>query len=207
MMGVIVASPWSSAATPPMPDSLKRRLRALLPDPERLQENRWLRWLGPALQRRHLWHFSRKGVALGVALGVFFGLLIPVAQIPAAATGAVVLRANLPMAVASTLVTNPVTFAPVYLAAYQIGRLVLGEDAAPAAQDDAARAPAVLASEPAQDASWLARLGSVGKPLVVGLGILAVGCGALVYVLISAGWALRVRWKRRRQLRQRQAAR
>ena len=205
MMGAIVASPWSSAATPPMLDSLKRRLRALLPEPERLQENRWLRWLGPALQRRHLWHFSRKGVALGVALGVFFGLLIPVAQIPAAATGAVVLRANLPMAVASTLVTNPVTFAPVYLAAYQIGRLVLGEDAAPAAQDDAARAPAVLATEPAQDASWLARLGSVGKPLVVGLGILAVGCGALVYVLISAGWALRVRWKRRRQLRQRQA--
>ncbi len=205
MMGAIVASPWSSAATPPMLDSLKRRLRALLPDPERLQQNRWLRWLGPALQRRHLWHFSRKGVALGVALGVFFGLLIPVAQIPAAATGAVVLRANLPMAVASTLVTNPVTFAPVYLAAYQIGRLVLGEDAAPAAQDDAARAPAVLATEPAQDASWLARLGSVGKPLVVGLGILAVGCGALVYVLISAGWALRVRWKRRRQLRQRQA--
>lgn len=190
-----------------MLDSLKRRLRALLPEPERLQENRWLRWLGPALQRRHLWHFSRKGVALGVALGVFFGLLIPVAQIPAAATGAVVLRANLPMAVASTLVTNPVTFAPVYLAAYQIGRLVLGEDAAPAAQDDAALAPAALATEPAQDAGWLARLGAVGKPLVVGLGILAVGCGALVYVLISAGWALRVRWKRRRQLRQRQATR
>jgi hypothetical protein len=184
-----------------MLDSLKRRLRALLPEPERLQQNRWLRWLGPALQRRHLWHFSRKGVALGVALGVFFGLLIPVAQIPAAATGAVVLRANLPMAVASTLVTNPVTFAPVYLAAYQIGRLVLGEEAAA----EAAPAPAVLATEPAQDAGWLARLGSVGKPLVVGLGILAVGCGALVYVLISAGWALRVRWKRRRQLRQRQA--
>ena len=205
MMGAIVASPWSSAATPPMLDALKRRLRALLPDPERLQQNRWLRWLGPALQRRHLWHFSRKGVALGVALGVFFGLLIPVAQIPAAATSAVLLRANLPMAVASTLVTNPVTFAPVYLAAYQLGRLVLGEGAAPGAQGDAALAPAVLAAEPAQEAGWLARLGAVGKPLVVGLGILAVGCGALVYVLISAGWALRVRWRRRRQLRQRQA--
>lgn len=187
-------------------DALKRRLRALLPEPERLQQNRWLRWLGPALQQRHLWHFGRKGVALGVALGVFFGLLIPVAQIPAAATGAVVLRANLPMAVASTLVTNPVTFAPVYLAAYQIGRLVLGEETAPEAESDAALAPAVLAAEPApEEPGWMARLGSVGKPLVVGLGILAVGCGLLVYLLISAGWALRVRWKRRRQLRQRQA--
>jgi uncharacterized protein (DUF2062 family) len=187
-------------------DVMKRRLRALLPDAERLQQNRWLRWLGPALQQRHLWHFSRKGVALGVALGVFFGLLIPVAQIPAAATGAVVLRANLPMAVASTLVTNPVTFAPVYLAAYQIGRLVLGEEAAPEAKTEAALAPAALADEPApEEPGWLARLGSVGKPLVVGLGILAVGCGVLVYVLISAGWALRVRWKRRCQLRQRRA--
>ena len=184
-----------------MLDSLKKRLRALLPDPERLQQNRWLRWMGPALQQRHLWHFSRKGVALGVALGVFFGLLIPVAQIPAAATSAVVLRANLPMAVASTLVTNPVTFAPVYLAAYQLGQLVLGEDAPVPASADAA-----LATPPADEGQgWLARLGSVGKPLVVGLGILAVGCGALVYLLISAGWALRVRWKRRRQLRQRQA--
>jgi len=188
-----------------MLDALKQRLRALLPDPERLQQNRWLRWLGPALQQRHLWHFSRKGVALGVALGVFFGLLIPVAQIPAAATSAVVLRANLPMAVASTLVTNPVTFAPVYLAAYQLGRLVLGEDTGAEAPGEPVLGPAVLSTDATgDDTGWLARMGSVGKPLVVGLGILAVGCGVLVYVLISAGWALRVRWKRRRQLRQRQ---
>lgn len=189
-----------------MLDSLKQRLRALLPDPERLQQNRWLRWLGPALKQRHLWHFSRKGVALGVALGVFFGLLIPVAQIPAAATGAVVLRANLPMAVASTLVTNPVTFAPVYLAAYQLGQFVLGEQTAPEATSEAILESAVLTTEATgAEPGWLARLGSVGKPLVLGLGILAVGFGVLVYVLISAGWALRVRWKRRRQLRQRQA--
>lgn len=189
-----------------MSDALKRRLRALLPDRDRLQHNRWLRWLGPALTQRHLWHFGRKGVALGVALGVFFGLLIPVAQIPAAATSAVLLRANLPMAVASTLVTNPVTFAPVYLAAYQLGRLVLGEDAAADNPGDAEISPAVLATSPAPaEGGWMARLGAVGKPLLVGLGILAVGCGVLAYVLISAGWALRVRWRRRRQLRQRQA--
>ena len=70
---------------------MKNRLKTWLPKPETLQSNRWLRWMGPVLNHPRLWHFSRKGIALGLALGIFFGLLIPVAQIPFAATLAVVL--------------------------------------------------------------------------------------------------------------------
>ena len=66
---------------------------------------------------------------MGVAVGVFFGLLLPVAQIPVSAAVAVLLRANLPMAVASTLVTNPVTFGPVYYGAYRLGKALLGASA------------------------------------------------------------------------------
>ncbi|MCU0762467.1 MAG: DUF2062 domain-containing protein [Hydrogenophaga sp.] len=106
---------------------MKNRLKSWLPKPEELLNNRWLRWLGPALRHPRLWHFSRKGIAMGMALGIFFGLLIPVAQIPFSAATAVLLRANLPMAVASTLVTNPVTFGPVYYGAYHLGKAVLGE--------------------------------------------------------------------------------
>ena len=107
-----------------------QRLKARLPTPHSIRDNRWLRWMGPALHHPRLWHFSRKGIALGLALGIFFGLLVPVAQIPLSAAAAVALRANLPMAVASTLVTNPVTFGPVYFGAYQLGKFVLGEDTA-----------------------------------------------------------------------------
>ena len=81
---------------------MKQKFKQWLPDPETVRTNRWLRWMGPILKHPRLWHFSRKGIALGLALGIFFGLLIPVAQIPFAAATAVVLRANLPMAVAST---------------------------------------------------------------------------------------------------------
>src|SRR4051794_35702085 len=100
---------------------MKNKLRQYIriPSREHLQSNRWLRWLGPLLNDPRLWHMSRRGIALGLALGVFFGLLIPVAQIPVSAAAAVLLRANLPMAAASTFVTNPVTFGPVYYGAYR----------------------------------------------------------------------------------------
>ena len=74
---------------------MKSKFKKWLPDPESVRANRWLRCMGPVLNQPRLWHFSRKGIALGLALGIFFGLLIPVAQTPFAATMAVVLRANL----------------------------------------------------------------------------------------------------------------
>ncbi|MDZ4361464.1 MAG: DUF2062 domain-containing protein, partial [Variovorax sp.] len=74
---------------------LPPRIKSWLPTPDSLRSNRWLRWMGPVLADPRLWHFSRKGIALGVALGIFFGLLIPVAQMPASALFAVILRANL----------------------------------------------------------------------------------------------------------------
>jgi uncharacterized protein (DUF2062 family) len=113
----------------------------MLPSAEALRANRWLRWLGPALHHPKLWHISRRGLALGMALGVFFGLLIPLAQIPLSAAAAVALRANVPAAVASTLVTNPVTFGPIYYAAWRVGSAMLGEpgDTAPPSQVAAAR--------------------------------------------------------------------
>lgn len=53
--------------------------------PETLQTNRSLRRIGPVLNQSRLWHFSRKGIALGPALGIFLGALILVAKIPFAA--------------------------------------------------------------------------------------------------------------------------
>jgi len=187
---------------------MKDRIRRWLPTPEAVRSNRWLRWLGPLLNQPRLWHFSRRGIALGLAIGVFFGLLIPVAQIPAAATVAVLFRANLPMAVASTLVTNPVTFGPVYYGAYRLGQAVLGEEAANPAKVERDLARMQQMGESDKDAvstlkSWWQRFSRVGKPLVLGLAIVATCSGLLVYALVTGVWALRVRWQRRRRLRDR----
>ncbi len=188
---------------------MMHRFKKPLPTRESLHNNRWLRWLGPALHHPRLWHMSRKGIAMGLALGVFFGLLIPIAQIPFSATMAVLLRANLPMAVASTLVTNPVTFGPVYYGAYKLGKFVLREDAL-----DADEVAEVLAQTQPEEVvedtgfwervqTWWGHLGRVGKPLLVGLGIVATATGLAAYFLVSGLWALKIRWSLRKRLRNR----
>lgn len=183
---------------------MKARFNRLLPDRERIQSNRWLRWLGPSLMHPRLWHFSRRGVAVGVSLGVFFGLLIPIAQIPFAAGMAVLMRANVPAAVASTLVTNPVTFAPVYLAAHRLGSALLGKPAP--APDEVPTLPVTPRADtsPVEPGWWRSvwrGVLSLGKPLLLGLSILAVSAGLLTYGLIMLVWRLRIvwQWKRRRQ--------
>jgi hypothetical protein len=176
-----------------------KRLRDWLPSAEAIRSNRWLRWLGPALHHPRLWHMSRRGLALGMALGFFFGLLVPLAQIPLSAAAAVALRANVPAAVASTLVTNPLTFGPVYYAAWRIGSAILGDPA------EAPRLPPAADEDVPADESWweraTRRILGVGKPLVLGLAILATAVGVATYFLVSAVWKLSVLWKRHRRRR------
>lgn len=166
--------------------------RRLIPSREALLANRWLHWLAPWLGHPKLWHWSRRGVALGVALGVFFGLLIPLAQIPVTAAAAVVLRANLPAAAASTLISNPVTFAPLYYAAYQLGAWVTGESTPPVEDEEARNLPEA-------DKTLWQRVSTLGKPLLVGLSIMACLAGALTYLVIDLlwRWRTRARWRRR----------
>lgn len=175
---------------------MKQRLKHLLPTADQVRENRWLRWLGPALFRPQLWHITRRGVALGVALGFFFGLLIPVAQIPLSAASAVILRANLPAAIASTLVTNPITFAPIYYGAYRIGTALIGNGTQPPDIEVAH----TLEKSSGETGSWIARITALGKPLLLGLLIMACSAGVLVYLLIMGLWRLKIMlaWRRRR---------
>lgn len=174
-----------------------KRLRGLLPTREKLENNRWLRWLAPWLGHPRLWQWSRRGVALGVALGIFFGLLIPLAQIPLTAAAAIILRVNLPAAAASTLVTNPVTFGPVYFAAYKLGSWITGDTTLPPSGDS------LPVEDGAEDRTLLERIKALGKPLLTGLAVMAFSIGMLTYFVIDWLWRWRTarRW-RRRSLRQ-----
>ena len=89
-------------------------LKSLLPTHDSIKKSRLLSWLGPRIHDPSLWHVNRRAVARGVAIGAFFGLMVPVAQIPAAAIASLLLRGNLWIAAVSTLVSNPFTYAPIY---------------------------------------------------------------------------------------------
>ncbi|WP_413925864.1 DUF2062 domain-containing protein [Candidatus Accumulibacter phosphatis] len=164
--------------------ALIQRLRALVPSREQLAANPWLRGLAPYLADPKLWHWSRRGVAMGVAIGLFIGFLIPVAQILLAAAVAVFLRANVAVAAAGTLVTNPLTVPPIYYAAYHLGAWATG--ASPTA--------AISLADPT---SIGANLGAIGIPLFAGLAIAASFAAVASYLLISQVWIWRVSTKRR----------
>jgi uncharacterized protein (DUF2062 family) len=186
------------------------RIRRLMPSHESVANNRWLRWLGPSVLHPRLWHVSRRGVAAGAAIGVFFAFITPIAQIPLSAAACVVLRANVPVSIVATLVNTPPTFGPVYYAAWKVGSWVLAEPiddehtpqvlaqvAAPAS------AAASGAAMPASGSWWermTAGLASIGKPLFVGALIFSVGFSTLAYFLCNGIWHWRVRGKRRRRL-------
>lgn len=176
------------------------RVRRYLPDPHTLRQHRALRWMAPWLQHPRLWHVNRRGIAMGFAIGVFFGLLIPVAQIFFAAMAALLLRANIPAAVGSTLITNPITFAPVYYAAYHLGAWMLGQAEVPVADVNLER---VAAKTETGLALWVDRLATVGAPLATGLLTLAVCLSVLIYFAVHWAWRLHIvrAWQRRKARR------
>jgi uncharacterized protein (DUF2062 family) len=156
-----------------------------LPSAEEVQSYRSLRWLGPLLRRPWLWHFDRRSVAAGAAIGVFFGFMIPVLQIACAALAALVLRANLPVAAVATLVSNPFTYAPIGVLAYRTGAALLGEPVAPA---EAAAIERSGDDVPLPAESWRARIAALGKPIVVGLAVFAAAGALLAWLGVNLVW-------------------
>jgi hypothetical protein len=47
-----------------VPQAMINRIKRLMPKPETMANNRWLKWLGPSLLHPRLWHLSRLGGGL-----------------------------------------------------------------------------------------------------------------------------------------------
>lgn len=156
--------------------------------------------MAPLLRRPWLWQLSRRRVALGAGIGVFFGFIVPIAQIAGAALLAIVLRANLPVAAVATLVSNPLTYAPIAVLAHATGAALLGEAVTPGAVEALAAAGAA-ADASVVDPGWIERIQAVGKPLLLGLAVFAVVGGIGAWALVHAAWMLAAWLKLRRRNR------
>lgn len=179
----------------------RKFFRKYLPSHESVRDNRHIARFGGFLRHPNLWHLNRRSVAGGVAVGMFSGLVPGPLQMLTAALLAVPLRVNLPVALATTLYTNPLTIGPLYLLAYLIGRLVVGGHAAPVTPPPDVAWSQLGASIEAYT-QWVLAL---GMPLAVGIPILALILAALGYACVQIGWRAYVirAWRRRGQLRSR----
>lgn len=176
-------------------------MKRFLPTRDSIKQNRLLRWLGPRIHDPVLWHINRNSVAKGVAIGAFFGLMVPIAQIPAAAIAALILRGNLWVAAIATLISNPFTYGPIYIFAYRLGSSILPPAVASGAVPAEDHATTTL--------QWLIDaihwLTGIGRPLALGMLIMAVTAAAVGYFGMLLIWRIKVVIKRRRQRSERSA--
>lgn len=171
-----------------------KRLKPWLPRREKLERSRILRPFAHLIAHPTVWRFNRRGVARGIALGLFLGFLLPFgAQTLAAAALAFGVRANLPVAVLGTTVTNPFTFPFVYFVAYKTGQAILSLKAG---ADRMVLAPA---PDTALGRAWEWIVTTLG-PTYLGLTVFAVVGAAVGYLSVNLAWRLSVsgRWRRRR---------
>jgi hypothetical protein len=174
----------------------RKFLKRLMPSVDKVREVKALGVFGDALFHPALWHLNRRSAAGGVAAGLFCGLIPGPFQMLGAGIAAILFRVNLPVALLTTLYTNPVTIVPLYLIAYKIGVLALGATGG--------RTP-----EPPPDWVW-SQLGAslqaygqwmlgLGAPLVLGVFLLACLLAASGYVVVRMLWSiyLRIAWAAR----------
>jgi uncharacterized protein (DUF2062 family) len=100
-----------------------------VPCREQLEHNRWVRPFAHHLLRPELWRLTRRSVPRGVALGLFVGVMIPLAHFVVAAFIAIFIRANIPAAMLATFIGFPVIYVALLAAAAKIGGLLLRVDA------------------------------------------------------------------------------
>lgn len=179
---------------------MRKFFRKLVPHHDTVRKNRWLRPFRSWLRHPDLWHLRRHSVAGGIAVGLFCGLIPGPLQMASAALLAVLLRVNLPLALLTTLYTNPLTIVPLYLAAYEIGAWVMG------AHNGGAGLHVALPDF--EWGNWLSELWTwleaLGKPLLVGLPLLALGLAVGGYFAVRVAWYLVVvyKWRMRRRRRE-----
>jgi hypothetical protein len=134
------------------------------------------------LENPSYWSLNRRNVTRAVALGLFIAFVpLPVHMLLAAAL-ALLLRLNIPAAVAATLVTNPVTVVPLYYFAYRTGCVLL---------DMHTRAFAFEFSW-----QWLTTgLLPIWKPFLLGCLVLGTVAALLGYILLGSIWHLSLVFK------------
>jgi uncharacterized protein len=118
-----------------------------------------------------MWQPDRARFAAGCAIGVFFSMMPLPFQMLAAALIAYLTRVNIPAAIASTWVSNPLTTPLILLAQYELGCMLIG------------RTPV---SEPGVE--MLKLFSQAPLPLLIGALITGALFSVAAYFLALKGW-------------------
>ena len=168
----------------------KRFISKYLPHSSTVTRHRSLRWLGSLLHDSNLWHLNRRSVASAVFAGVFASFLPIPMQMLLAASLAIYFHCNLPLSIALTWLSNPLTYAPIYYLCYRFGLVLIGQNHDPSNFEWSVDAMGT-------------NFAHILKPLMLGCVVSGLIFGALGYLGVRMLWRLHIQhvWFKRKALR------
>lgn len=171
---------------------MKRWLKKWLPNHESMHRDKNMRWIAKWFREHpYLWALNRKAVAKGVAAGLLIAFIPIPLQIVLASVLALLLRANLPIAIVSTLITNPFTFVPINLLIYHIGIFITGGNGVsgpppiPELELHWESIPLIWQ----EIAVWVK---SLGKSYLLGLVVLSLSASVTAFCLVHVIWRISI---------------
>lgn len=174
----------SDTAMTPKTSFVRGNWGKYLPGMESLAKYPWLSPLAAKLLHPQLWRMQQEALARGAAIGLFWAFAAPAGQVLIAAVHCVWWRANVPVAVCMTMVTNPLSLGFWLWLAYRMGSLVLNEPV---------QEGLTYSALPAQ---WLAQY---AWPAMVGMALFAIGASVTAYLGVKLAWRCKLfmrRWRR-----------
>ena len=133
---------------------------------------------------------NRRSVTGGLVLGLFIGVLPFLGHTPVVVMAALLLRVNLPVAVLSTWIANPLTYGPIFYGEYVLGSFLM-------------KLPPTALT---MDLPWrdlIAALARTWRPLWLGAVVAGLLLAGTAYLLSNAAW----RFMTRRRLKRREEQR
>lgn len=105
-------------------------MKKYLPTKEQIKANKYLALiLRKVGDKEYLWEFKQRNIVLATLSGVFWAMIPMPFQMVPAAFFAILLRANVIMAIAWVWLSNPITLVPILYAEYFLGCQILGINA------------------------------------------------------------------------------
>lgn len=164
----------------------KKLIKRVLPDHLEFRNHKSVRFLGALLHDPNLWHLNRRSVSGAVGLGLFMAWMPVPSQMVLSAILSIALRVNLPIAVVSVWVTNPITMPPMFYMAYRLGAAMLGIQP--------------KGFEFQLSFSWLIEtLSEIWQPFLTGCVVMGIISSGLGYLAVRLYW----RWHIYRALQKR----
>ena len=162
-------------------------VKKYLPTAQSIKKRPAMRWISTWLQNRpYLWKFKKHSVSGSVAVSLFVAFLPLPFEMVMVTLLAILIHANLPIALVSTWITNPFTLIPANYFSYKVGEWLINSNGAEFVPLERIHFHWTNWDLLMNDISTF--MGSLTKAYLIGLPIVSITVALISYALVYLIW-------------------